>query len=178
MKPASANRMLGLTAYFHGDFVAAQTYGERALDGPRRPSRTRTLGTALVPTALCSPAYLAPTLWALGHIERARANLIKRRDAPRSGDRHLRRWPTRSIGKLIWKSCVTTRWRRLAQPRLWMSPPERTRWHSGLSIAELAGGWARGRINDPTGRRSPGSACFWRALPTWAAGPIWRSMPV
>ena len=53
-----------------------------------------------------------------------------------------------------------------------MSPPERTRWAQWLSIAELAGGVGRGvgLINDPTGGRSPGSACFGALLPTWAAG--------
>jgi predicted ATPase len=143
-----AYRMLGLTAYFHGDFVAAQTYGERALDGPETKPDAN-VGQGFSADSLVSPAYLAPTLWALGHIERAREliNAATRRaaeiDIPALAD------------ALHWKVNLEIS---RDDPVATLSAAEAldvaarenamAQW---LSIAELASGWARGRINDPAG---------------------------
>ena len=66
-----ANRMIGVTAYFHGDFVEARTHCERALEAPdTKPDPNVAQGISA--DSIVSSAYLAPTLWALGHVERAR----------------------------------------------------------------------------------------------------------
>jgi tetratricopeptide (TPR) repeat protein len=143
-----ANRVLGLTAYFHGDFVAAQTYGERALDGPETKPDAN-VGQGLSADSLVSPAYLAPTLWALGHIERAREliNAATRRaaeiDVPALAD--ALHWKVNL--EILRDDPVAT----LSAAEALDVAARKNAMAQWLSIAELAGGWARGRINDPTG---------------------------
>ena len=156
-----ANRMLGLTAYFHGDFVAAQTYGERALDGPETKPDAN-VGQGLSADSLVSPAYLAPTLWALGHIERAREliNAATRRaaeiDIPALAD--ALHWKVNL--EILRDDPVAT----LSAAEALDVAARKNAMAQWLSIAELAGGWARGRINDPTG----GAAQVRRALARFA----------
>ena len=63
--------MIGLTAYSRGDFVEARTHCERALEAPdTKPDPNVAQGFSA--DSIVSSAYLAPTLWVLGHVERAR----------------------------------------------------------------------------------------------------------
>jgi class 3 adenylate cyclase/tetratricopeptide (TPR) repeat protein len=143
-----ANRMLGLTAYFHGDFVAAQTYGERALDGPDT-KRDANVGQGFSADSIVSLAYLAPTLWALGHIERAREliNAATRRaaeiDVPALAD--ALQWKVNL--EILRDDPVAT----LSAAEALDVAARENAMAQWLSVAELAGGWARGRINDPAG---------------------------
>ena len=141
----TANWMLGLVDFFHGDLVEARAHCERALDA-RDPIPDRKVrewdGT---PHAL---SFLAATMWQLGEVERAR-ELIEwaNRRASEVGD-------IRSIANaLYWKSYLEI-WR--SDPLATLSAAEaleRAVRELGMmqyiNEAELHSGWARGRINDP-----------------------------
>jgi class 3 adenylate cyclase/tetratricopeptide (TPR) repeat protein len=67
-----ARRGLALSCYISGDFLAARTHCERALDGldPRRDRETRERFSE--DTGALAMSILAVTLWQLGEVERAR----------------------------------------------------------------------------------------------------------
>jgi hypothetical protein len=152
-----ANRMIGVTAYFHGDFVEARSHCERALEAPdTKPGPNVAQGFSA--DSIVSSAYLAPTLWALGHVERAREliNNATRRiaeiDVPAMADalhwkvdlEILREDPVAALSAAESLEVV-------AQEN------DMAQW---FHIAQLAAAWARGRINEPAG----GAAQFRQVL--------------
>jgi tetratricopeptide (TPR) repeat protein len=152
-----ANRMLGLTAYLQGDFVAAKTFCERALEAPdTKPDLN--FGERFNADSLVSLAYLAPTTWALGQVQRARELIDAATqpaveiDIPAMADalhwkvdlEILRNDPFAALSaaealKVVVRESTMAQW---------------------LNLAELTTGWARGRIDDPVG----GAAQVRRAL--------------
>ena len=140
-----ANWMLGLIAYWHGDFVEARARCERALDARDRNPDPNVWGWDDAPTAL---SFLAATMWQLGEVESAREliNSATQR-ASETGHGEV------IVDTLFWKSYLEI-WRgdpsatlsaanalgRVARERAMMQY---------VSEAELHLGWAQGRINDP-----------------------------
>ena len=62
-----ADRMIGVTAYFHGDFVEARTDCERALEAPdTKPDPN--VAQDFSADSIVSSAYLAHSV-VLGHVE-------------------------------------------------------------------------------------------------------------
>ena len=143
-----ANRMIGLTAYFRGDLVEARTYCERALEAPdTKPDANLAQGFSA--DSIVSSAYLATTLWALGHVDRAR-ELINT-----ATGRGAEIGASAMADALHWKVeleilrddpvatlCTAESLERLAREN------EMAQW---INVARLAAGWARGRINEPAG---------------------------
>jgi class 3 adenylate cyclase/tetratricopeptide (TPR) repeat protein len=138
---------LGLVAFWHGDFVEARTYHERALATPdpnpdlNRRERDGDLST-------WASSTFAATMWQLGEVERAR-ELIKWA-TQRASDSGL----IGSIANaLFWNSYLQI-WR--GDPVATLSAAEaleRVAQEHGMvqyvNEADLHSGWARGRINDP-----------------------------
>jgi predicted ATPase len=152
-----ANRMLGLTAYFRGDFVAAKTFCERALEAPdTKPDLN--LGERLNADSLVSSAYLAPTMWALGQVQRARELIdaatqrAAEVDTPAMAD--ALHW---KVDLEIWRNDPFAALRAAEALKVVARQSTMAQW---LNLAELATGWARGRIDDPVG----GAAQVRRAL--------------
>ena len=144
---AAANFMLGLVAYWRGDFVEARTRFEQVLTAPDLKPDPKTWQTFDPSTSAFS--CLAATMWQLGLVERAR-ELIN--------SATLRASELRDVGPianaLFWKSYLEI-WR--SDPLATLSAArdlERIAREHGLtqylSEAELHTGWARGRIDDPT----------------------------
>jgi predicted ATPase len=155
---SGAKSMLGLVAYWRGDFPEARTRCERALDvgdASPGPNDFERFGDGRT----YASSFLAVTMWQLGEVERAR---------------ELINWATtraNEIGHigaladvLFWKSYLEV-WRG--------DPPATLRAVEALEAvtrkdglvqflteAELHSGWARGRINDPMA----GAAQIRRAL--------------
>ena len=138
---------LGLVAYWHGDFVEARTYHERALASlDPNPDLNRRERDGDLSTWASST--FAATMWQLGEVERAR-ELIKwaTRRASESGQ-------IGSIANaLFWNSNLEV-WR--GDPVATLSAAKSletvARDHGMVQYvneAELHSGWAQGRINDP-----------------------------
>ena len=144
-----ANFMLGLVAYWRGEFVEARTQCERTLAAPdlnvdRKPWE------ASFDLSTWGSLCLAATMWQLGEVKRAR-ELIEWGNlrASEIGDIGL------IANALFWKSYLEI-WR--SDPLATLSAAEAlegvAREHGltqYLNEAELHAGWARGRIDDPTG---------------------------
>jgi class 3 adenylate cyclase/predicted ATPase len=140
-----ANFMLGLIAYWYGDFVEARARCERALDAldPNPDPKVRERDHAS--NAL---SFLAATMWQLGEVERAR-ELINS-----ATQRAFETGHSGAIADaLFWKSYLEI-WR--GDPLTTLSAAKAletlAREHAMtqfVSEAELHSGWARGRINDP-----------------------------
>ena len=145
---AHANFMLGLVAYWRGDFVEAWTQCERTLAAADLNPDPKAWPTSFdLSTWVLS--CLAATMWQLGEVERAR-ELID--SATRRGSEIGDIGPIANA--LFWKSYL----------EIWRSDPfatlsaakalEPIAQEHGitqyLNEAELHAGWARGRIDDPT----------------------------
>jgi tetratricopeptide (TPR) repeat protein len=150
--------MLGLVAFWRGDFAEARTRCERALDvgnASPDPSDFERLGDGRT----YASSFLAVTMWQLGEVERAR-ELIDWATTRANEIGHI----GALADVLFWKSYLEV-WR--GDPPATLSAVEAleavTR-KDGLvqflTEAELHSGWARGRINDPMA----GAAQIRRAL--------------
>jgi predicted ATPase len=152
-----ANRMIGLTAYSHGDFVEARTHCERALEAPdTKPDPNVAQGFSA--DSIVSSAYLAPTLWVLGYVERAREliNTATRRagviDVPAMAD--ALHW---KVDLEILRDDPAATLSAAESLEVVAQENDMAQW---LNVAQLAAAWARGRINEPAG----GAAQFRQAL--------------
>ena len=152
-----ANRMIGVTAYFHGDFVEARTRCERALEAPdTKPDPNVAQGISA--DSIVSSAYLAPTLWALGHVERAREliNTATRRaaeiDVPAMAD--ALHW---KVDLEILRDDAIATLSAAESLEVVAQENDMAQW---FHIAQLAAAWARGRINE----LADGAAQFRQAL--------------
>ena len=143
----SANAMLGLIAYWHGDFVEARTHCERALDA-RDANPNLKVSELFGDGSAYALSFLATTMWQLGEVERAR-ELINASTRRASETGHM----AAIVDALFWKSYLEV-WR--GDPAATLSAAEAlarvAREHGMaqyLNEAELHAGWARGQINDP-----------------------------
>ena len=141
-----ADRMIGVTAYFHGDFVEARTHCERALEAPdTKPDPN--VAQDFSADSIVSSAYLAPTLWVLGHVERAREliNTATRRaaelDVPAMAD--MLHWKVEM--EILRDDPVAT----LSAAESLEVVAQRNDMAQWFHIAQLAAAWARGRITNP-----------------------------
>ena len=143
----AANAMLGLIAYWHGDFVEARTRCERAL-AAREASPDPKVSGRFGHGSTYASSFLAATTWQLGEVERAR-ELINSATQRASEIGHI----GAMADALFWKSYLEI-WR--GDPLATLSSAEAleplAREHGMVQFvneAELHSGWARGRINDP-----------------------------
>ena len=146
----AANSWLGMVAYWHGDFVEARAYCERALEALAHnkldPKILERFGDDGSFPARC----LAVTMWQLGEVERARALIdLAARSASESGSTFY------IADALFWKSYLEV-WR--GDPSATLKASEAleplAREHGMVQYvneAELHSGWARGRMHDPEG---------------------------
>jgi predicted ATPase len=142
-----ARRDLGLACYAAGEFLEARTHCERALEvcGPDqdRESQER-FRDATGPLAM---SVLAVTMWQLGEVDRAR-ELIEQ--ANRRGS-ELGHAPSMAH-PLQWKSHLEILRGDPAAVLIAAEAQERLSRDHGMpfwrTVAELSGGWARGRLHD------------------------------
>ena len=149
MEAGWANSMLGLIAYWQGDFVEARVRCERVLearDSNPDPEVTELFG----PNSPNALSFLSATMWQLGEVERARG-LINTAIRSASETGHI----GVIANTLFWKSYLEI-WR--GDPSATLSAAEAlepvAREHGMTQYfneAELHAGWARGRIDDPLG---------------------------
>ena len=139
--------LLGLIAYWRGDFDDARAYCERALDA-HDPNPDPKVREVLGDHSTYASSFLAATMWQLGEVERAR-ELIDTSTRRASELGH-----TGAIGfALFWKSYLEV-WRgdpvaTLSAAEALESVAREYAMVQFLNEAELHSGWARGRINDP-----------------------------
>ena len=143
----SANTMLGLIAYWRGDFVEARTRCERSVatnDASFDPKNCGQFGD----DSTYALSFLAAAMWQLGEVDRAR-ELINSATRRASEIGHI----GAIVEALFWKSYLEI-WRGdpLATPSAAEALERIAREHGMMqfvSEAELHSGWARGRIDDP-----------------------------
>jgi tetratricopeptide (TPR) repeat protein len=158
-----ARRGLALISYFLGDFIAARTHGERALDACDLTRDQETLARFGDDIGTVTMSCLAVTCWQLGEVERAR-ELIDRATRRSAELNHAPSMAT----TLGWKSNLEVIRGDAPAALVAAEALKALSREHGMAhwraVAELTTGWAHGRLHDPSG----GAAELTKAVATLA----------
>jgi class 3 adenylate cyclase/predicted ATPase len=144
-----ARRSLGIICYYSGDFLNARIHCERALDECRHEHDLETRERFSDDTGAVAMSVLAITSWQLGEVERANEliNMANHRAA------ELGHAPSK-VHPLYWKSILEILRGDAAAALIMAKALENLCREHGMgewgTVAEMAVGWAHGRLADPT----------------------------